>query len=154
MSGLDSINVIVEGAIDGGGMTLNAMPVLHEIRHALEKLAQSDESTVIDLSAIPFAPGDRQQLLEILGNGEVEASIDAMGRTRINETGFPGVWLVRYLDTTDEEIVTHIEITRCPSLLITPEPDVAGSAATLAARLERSQGTVNDESQQIARTQE
>jgi len=135
VSGLDSIKLVVEGSAESGAMALNAVPVLHEIRHALHRLDETGESTVIDLSAIPFAPGDRQQLLEVLGNGEVEASIDAMGRTRINETGFPGVWLVQYQDTSGGEIATHIEITRCPSLLITPEPDVAESAALLAARL-------------------
>lgn len=117
-------------------MARNAVPVLHEIRHALDRLAQTQEATVIDLSAIPFAPGDRQQLLEVLGSGEVEATINAMGPTRIRETAFPGVWLVQYLGASDEEVATHIEITRCPSLLLTPEPDVAESAAALAARLE------------------
>ena len=135
LSGLDSINVLVEGTTESGAMALNALPLLHEIRHALETLATDGESTTIDLSA-PFAPGDRQQLLEVLGSGEVEATVNAMGPTRIRETGFPGVWLVQYLGTSDEEVATHIEITRCPSLLLTPETDIADSTAALAARLQ------------------
>jgi hydrogenase-1 operon protein HyaF len=133
---LDSINVIVEEPAEGAARAFNAVPVLHEIRHALDKLSQTGESTVIDLSAIPFAPGDERQLLEVLGRGEVEATVDAMGPTRISETGYAGVWLVRYLGASGEEVATHIEITRCPSLLITPEPDVAEAAAALADRLE------------------
>lgn len=136
MSGLDSINVVVEGATEQGGMALNAVPVLHEIRHALDKLTVSGETTVIDLSAIPFAPGDKRQLLDVLGTGEVTATVNAMGPTRVSETGFPGVWLIQYFGPSNEEMATHVEVTRCPSLLLTPELDVVDSAATLAARLE------------------
>lgn len=135
MSGLDAISVRVEGTPQTAKMAMNAVPVLHEIRHALDKLAQSGETTTIDLSSIPFAAGDKQQLLDALGRGEVSATVDAMGPTRIQETAYPAVWLVHYFSASDEELATHIEVTRCPSLLLTPEQDVADAAKALEARL-------------------
>jgi hydrogenase-1 operon protein HyaF len=135
VSGLDAIKVSVEGPGGHDGTALNAIPLLHEIRHALEKLADSGETTTIDLSSIPFGPGDKQQLFDALGRGEVEAKIDAMGETRVEESRFPGVWLIHYFAVTGEELATHIEVTRCPALLITPEQDLADSALNLQARL-------------------
>ena len=137
MSGLDSIGVTVESARETAENAHNAVPVLNEIRHALTKLATTGETTTIDLSSIPFGAEDRQQLLDVLGRGEVDATIDAMGPTLVRETAFPGVWLVEYFDADEREIGTHIQITRLPALLATPEDDVAESAASLAARLAR-----------------
>lgn len=135
MSSLDAIKVSVEGLPGQPANTRNALPVLHEIRHALAQLDQSGEPTVIDLSAIPFAPGDRDQLLEFLGKGEVSASIDAMGESLVYETAFPGVWLIQHKSPQGDPLSTHIEITRMPSVLATPEEDVREAQAALSARL-------------------
>jgi hydrogenase-1 operon protein HyaF len=135
MSGLDAIEVCVEGPEEHDGTALNAIPLLHEIRHALHKLADSGETTTIDLSSIPFGPGDKEQLFDVLGHGEVEAKVDAMGDTRIEETAFAGVWLVHYFAVSGEQLATHIEVTRCPSLLVTPEQDLADAALDLQVRL-------------------
>jgi hydrogenase-1 operon protein HyaF len=132
---LDAIKVTVEGTAGLAGDALNTVPILHEIRHALEKLAAADETTTIDLSSIPFGPGDKQRLFDVLGEGEVEATVDAMGATRVQETRFAGVWLVQYLSVSGEELATHIEVTRCPSLLVTPQQDLADAAQALKARL-------------------
>lgn len=135
MAGLDSIGVRVEGLAAEAGSAHNALPVLHEIKHALEKLANTGEPTTIDLSAIPFGPSDKNQLFDQLGLGEVEAQISALGDSKIRETEFPGVWLVQHFSPQGNELTTHIEITRMPSILITPEEDIKDSAAALAARI-------------------
>lgn len=137
MSGLDSISVKVENSRESARTAHNAIPVLNEIRHALTKLASSGETTTIDLSSIPFGAEDRQQLLDVLSRGEVDATVDAMGPTRIWETAFAGVWLVEYYDAEEREIGVHIQVTRVPALLLTPEDEVAESAVALAARLAR-----------------
>ena len=67
-------------------------------------------------------------MLDILGQGEVAATVEAMGPTRIQETAFAGVWLVEYLAESGDELATHIEVTRCPSLLVTPAQDLAEAA--------------------------
>lgn len=133
MSGLDAIDVRVEGP--SSLRTDNVLPLLHEIRHALQRLASTGEPTTIDLSSIPFAPQDRKQLFETLGEGEVEARVDAFGPSTVRETAFPGVWLVQHLNPHHEELSALIEIARLPALLLTPEADVEESAAALGARL-------------------
>ena len=77
--------------------TGNLLPLLHEIRHALDQLLGSGEKTVIDLSAMPLSESELQTLIEFLGEGEVKAELDILGGSRIVETRFSGVWLVQHL---------------------------------------------------------
>lgn len=117
----------------------NAMPLLHEIRHALDRLLAAGEETVIDLGAIPMGPADEAELLEFLGNGEVDAAIDACGRSSARETAFHGVWLVIHRNEQDQVLSRFIEIAFVPELLKSQPEDVADSAAALAERLGPSQ---------------
>ena len=57
--------------------TQNVVPIMHEIRHAMGKLVESDVSTIIDLRAMPFAPGEEQELEAKLGQGEVRVEVSA-----------------------------------------------------------------------------
>ena len=134
MTSLDKIGIRAEPAANAA--TGNAAPVLHQIRHALAELAETGNPTIIDLAAIPFAPGDRKRLLDTLGEGEVDAVVQALGRSRVRETAFPGVWLVQHFAPDGAEYATQIEVSRAPSLLMTPDGDVADSAARLGAALE------------------
>ena len=61
--------------------------------------------------------------------------MDALGKTLINETAYAGVWLVRHYSPVGDEMTTHIEITRQPALLLTPEEDLGEAASQLAADL-------------------
>jgi len=133
VSGLDAIDVRVEGL--GSLATDNVLPLLHEIRHALERLVSTDEPTTIDLSSIPFSQYDRDRLFKALGEGEVHARVDSFGASSVRETAFPGVWLVQHANPRDEELSLYIEISRLPAILTTPVADVEDSAAALAARL-------------------
>lgn len=135
LSALDAIKVTVIGPQGSDASAANALPILHEIKHALDKLAASGEPTTIDLSAIPFGPGDKEQLFETLGSGEVDASVEALGNTRVRETRYPGVWLIEHQAPQGEELATHIEITRLPAMLVTPEEDVEDAARALAETL-------------------
>ena len=56
MSGLETIPVTVV-TDEPLTQTGNMVPILNEIRHALSHLAETGESTTIDLGAIPFGPG-------------------------------------------------------------------------------------------------
>jgi len=49
--------------------TGNVVPLLHEIRHALERLADTGECTAIDLRSLPLAPGEGDVLESMLGEG-------------------------------------------------------------------------------------
>ena len=72
MQKLQDIAIRVEEATDGLPLNhSNATPIMHEILHALRKLEAQGETTTIDLRAIPFGPGDEDDLLNLLGHGEI-----------------------------------------------------------------------------------
>ena len=114
----------------------NATPVLHEILHALKRLQQQGQTTTIDLLAMPFGPGDEDQLRLTLGRGEVMARLDALGRSEIWETGFPGVWILEHDNSAGERIAWQVEITHIPAILQTPVEDLAESIDRLRGQLE------------------
>jgi hydrogenase-1 operon protein HyaF len=146
MSSLDAIAIRAEG-VPLDPETQNALPILNEIRHALAVLNETGQSTTIDLSAIPFGPGDREALDAALGQGEVSATIDSLGHTHIRETAFPGVWWVDYRSPSDTELVIHLEITQIPSLLATPKEEIADSLQRLEATLKPDQAHPEQEDQ-------
>jgi hydrogenase-1 operon protein HyaF len=136
MSTLEQIPVHVEpaAAVREFG---NALPVLGEIRHALERFVSTGEPSRIDLAAMPFGPGDEERLLTLLGTGEVTATIEALGPTRIRETRFPGVWLVDYANADGQRIALQIEVDEVPQLLRTQQADFADSLHALDTELSR-----------------
>lgn len=113
-----------------------ALPVLHEIRHALERLLTTGEQTTIDLGAMPLERADEAQLFEILGAGEVSAEVLVGGRSSVSETAYHGVWRIVHRNDRDEVLSRFIEIGFVPDFLKSQSEDVAGSAAALARRLE------------------
>jgi hydrogenase-1 operon protein HyaF len=114
----------------------NALPILSEIRHAVAKLIAGGEATCIDLAAMPFGPGDEDRLMAILGRGEVQATIDALGPSHIWETRFPGVWVVDYANADGQRIALQIEIDQVPRILRTQSADLADALSALDARLQ------------------
>ena len=120
----------------GGYHSGNVPPLLHEIRHALRNLLDNGETTTIDLRGLPMAPGEQQQLLEILGKGEVSAHLDALGRSEIIESSYAGVWLIIHYNSNNEVMGKFIEITRMPAILEAQSADMEESLATLQMRLE------------------
>ena len=125
---LRSIGIRVEGEVLDTG---NALPVLHEILHALRRLDEAGEPTTIDLRSIPFGPGDEERLLRTLGEGELRASVDSLGRTEIWETSFHGVWLVDHRDAGGARTGLQVEVTDVPALIRTPADDITDAVAML-----------------------
>jgi hydrogenase-1 operon protein HyaF len=123
----------------------NALPILSEIRHAVARLAETGEPTCIDLAALPFGPGDEDQLMELLGRGEVHACIDALGPTRIWETRFPGVWVLDYANAEDQRIALQVEVDEVPRILRAQRPDLQESLAALDARIKAAASSASSE---------
>jgi hydrogenase-1 operon protein HyaF len=116
--------------------TGNARPLLAEIRAALEKLLATGEPTVIDLHAIPFAPGDEHVLDEVLGHGEITATVTALGESRVEETDISGVWRVNHHGPDGAMLSRFVEVTFCPEILTTQRADAEEGLARLGVRLE------------------
>ena len=133
MSGLDKIGVRV--ASDASRSFGNAVPLLHEIRHALQKLLDTGEQTSIDLRSVPMGPGDEDRLLDALGRGEVEAELNALGRSLIRETGISGVWLVEHYGPEGELTAKFMEVAWIPSILKAQTEDVREGLQRLSRRL-------------------
>lgn len=117
-------------------MTHNTLPLLNEVRHGLRRLIRTGESTIIDLRAIPFGPGDEERLLDLLGEGEVTASLDALGKTTVKESRFSGVWIVDHYNNEAERIAFQIEVIDIPELLRAQADDVSQSLEALANMLD------------------
>lgn len=137
MSSLDQIPVVIgEGARAPETHWQGAVEsVLHEVRHALARLVATGEATRIDLKSLPLGPGDLDRLVAFLGQGEVQASVDALGPTRVQETATAGVWLVDYLNAEEQRLALHLEIAHVPEILRPQPRDLDDAIAALDARL-------------------
>ena len=121
----------------GDELTRNVAPLLHEIRHALQELADSGKTGIIDLRSIPLAPGEEDKIIEALGEGEVQARIDALGPSEVCETRYPGVWLVTHYNEERDIIGRFIEIIDMPDILRSQADEIRQSCARLTDYLER-----------------
>ncbi len=115
--------------------TGNLMPLLHEIRHALGKLLADGSETCIDLRALPMAPGEEARLLKALGKGEIRVQMQALGKSEIYETRYPGVWFTTHFNSNDEILGKYIEITHIPGLLKSQREDIAAGLHALEDEL-------------------
>jgi hydrogenase-1 operon protein HyaF len=142
MSGLADITVAVEHP------TGNVSPLLNEVRHALQRLLETGEPTVIDLRSLPLAPGELDALRAALGRGEVSATLDALGPSLLEETAISGVWFVTHRNLNDEITGQYLEIVRVPAILAAQDVDMQQGLAALDERLtqaaERDRGEVHD----------
>jgi hydrogenase-1 operon protein HyaF len=119
----------------GNELTWNVKPILHEIRHALQKLLKSGETSIIDLRSIPLAPGEEETIIETLGHGEVHARLDVLGPSEIYETQFAGVWLVTHYNENDSIVSRFIEVTEIPDVLRSQREDVGYALDKLVTEL-------------------
>jgi hydrogenase-1 operon protein HyaF len=131
VSALAGIPVKVElktGTLASG----NVEPLLHEIGHALERLIEHGQTSIIDLRGVPLAPGEEDRILEFLGTGEVRAEFEASGRSTVSESRFPGVWVVTHHDAAGDVMSRLIEVTRIPGILCSQEEELRDSRERLA----------------------
>ena len=115
--------------------TGNVEPLLHEIRHALDRLSRGEDGSIIDLQSMPLAPGEEKRIEEALGQGEVSITIDALGPTTVQETAYPGVWFVTHRNTDNAVVARLVEITKIPALVMAQDEDIRAGLARLDQHL-------------------
>lgn len=115
--------------------TGNVEPLLHEIRHALDRLSRGGDGSIIDLQSMPLAPGEEKRIEEALGQGEVSITIDALGPSTVQETAYPGVWLVTHRNTENAVVARLVEITKIPALVMAQDEDIRAGLARLDQHL-------------------
>lgn len=135
MSGLSGIGVHVESGGVEPELRGNTLPLLHELRHAVARLLEEGEPTVIDLQSIPMGPGDIQRLVDALGEGEVRAEIDALGKTVIRESRYSGIWMIEHMNADGGIAGRFVEVTWIPALLHAQKEDVQAGLEELAGAL-------------------
>jgi len=128
---LDSFNIQ-----SSNELTWNVLPLLHQIKHAIDNLLENNVNEVIDLRSIPLAPGEEDNLLKILGQGEVKAQLNALGPSEILETQFNGVWLITHYNDENEIVSRHIEVTFMPDILFSQKQDIESACQRLNEKLQ------------------
>ncbi len=116
--------------------TGNLPPLLHQIRHALQRLLERGETTTIDLRRMPLSAAERERLRRFLGRGEVSVRLEALGESDILESAFPGVWLVTHRDVQGGVMGEFIEIATVPGLLAAGPDDLKDAVGAIQAALE------------------
>ncbi|MEW8625751.1 MAG: hydrogenase expression/formation C-terminal domain-containing protein [Candidatus Thiodiazotropha sp.] len=113
----------------------NALPIMHEIHHALQRFSAEGEQSCIDLRSLPFGPGDEEELLRLLGRGEINVTMDALGESTIWETAFSGVWVVDHRNAEGERVALQIEIGSVPQIVFSQQEDIVDAIDRLEEQL-------------------
>jgi hydrogenase-1 operon protein HyaF len=119
------------GGLGGGGVTA----ILSELVALLDRLVGEGSPGAIDLRSLPMSPLDRGELQRVLGRGEVQATLDANGRSTMRETRVSGVWWIEHFDERGEAIAELIEVTRVPAILTSAPDEIAAGARDLRAQI-------------------
>ena len=125
----------------GDELTQNVKPLLHEIKHALDNLIETGQTSIIDLRSIPLAPGEEDKILSTLGQGEVLAQLNALGLSEVIETRYAGVWLVTHYNDENNIISRFIEVTTMPEILCSQTEDIMKAYSSLSLDLDKNQET-------------
>jgi hydrogenase-1 operon protein HyaF len=116
--------------------SLNILPILHEVRHCVQRLIDSGDTSTIDLRAIPLMPGEENELREHLGSGEVLIQINALGVSTLSETAYSGVWWVEHRNSAEEITGLYIDISLVPTIVPPVDDDLTEGLARLSEYLE------------------
>lgn len=111
------------------------MAILREIVGMLDQVAGGGAPATIDLRSLPMSPQDRRELKKALGEGEIQATLNADGLSRICETGVSGVWWTEHRDGDGALIAELLEVTRVPPILESALDDIAAGARELLQRI-------------------
>ncbi|MEJ2622465.1 MAG: hydrogenase expression/formation protein [Candidatus Thiodiazotropha sp.] len=135
MQRLQDIAIKVESPEGAQASHGNVLPILHEILQALQRFSSQAEPHCIDLRSLPFGPGDEEQLLNLLGRGEIRMTMDALGESTLWETAFSGVWVVDHRNAEGERVALQIEIGSVPEIVFSQQEDIVDAINRLEAQL-------------------
>ncbi len=125
------------GTIGGGVKAIG-----FEILAHLERYLENGEPAAIDMRSLPMAPNEYTELMEMLGEGELDLTIDMRGPSRFRETAYPGVWWIQHKGPDDRVLSEYIEINRIPDFLCTQTDQIEDAVRELSDRLK---GALTDE---------
>jgi hydrogenase-1 operon protein HyaF len=141
MSRLTEIPIRIEPAARSeasalaGGLGGGVAAILSELVTLLERLVKGEAPGAIDLRSLPMSPLDRAELQRVLGDGEVQATVNAQGLSKMRETRVSGVWWVEHFDQQGELVAELIEVSRVPEILSSASDEIAAGARELRAQI-------------------
>lgn len=112
-----------------------ASALLAELNDHLNDLLSKGETHVVDLLSLPLNEADINELADLLGVGEVKATIKSIGSSSIRETAYSGIWWITHYGDDEKVLSELIEVTQVPEILITHIDDVRHSAQVMASSL-------------------
>ena len=121
-----------KGSTIGGGVKALA----HEVLSHLQHLVETGEGAAIDLKSLPMAPDEFAGIKKMLGDGEIDVTIDIDGPTRIRETAYPGVWWIQHTADNGRILAEYIEIARFPDFLSAQPEHIKDAVRHLQDRLQ------------------
>jgi hydrogenase-1 operon protein HyaF len=120
-----------KGVTIGGGVKAIGFEILSH----LERFLESGETAAVDMRGLPMAPNEYNELLEMLGQGELDLTIEMGGTTRIRETAYSGVWWIQHKGPDDRIQSEYIEINRIPEFLCAQTDQIEDAVRELSDRL-------------------
>lgn len=135
MTRLADIPVRVELDLPRNGLGGGIMALLSELANCLDRLSTRDECATIDLRSLPLSPEDRRDLLHILGEGEVKATLNAEGESTLRETKFSGIWWIEHHSREGDLVADLLEVTRCPAIIASASDEISAAAENLSHRI-------------------
>lgn len=149
MDRLSAIPIRVEGATAGPVAADRISPaglaIISEIERLLADYEAFGHAGAIDLRWLPLLPGDLGHLKEILGTGEVSATIAALGASSVQETAIQCVWWVTHRGSDDALLGHWIEITEVPSILRSDRAAIPYALQALRERAMSFGGAITNE---------
>jgi hydrogenase-1 operon protein HyaF len=142
MSKIHEIRVVSEGAAVAsaahpGPSTSVVLAILAEIETKLDALVGEGKDSTIDLRCLIGMPAELDLLRQILGQGEVAATVTTVGATLAQETAVPCVWWISHRDLDGGNLGEFVEITEVPDLLRSDCFSIAQGLAGLRIRCAR-----------------
>lgn len=118
-------------------MLMNAIPILNEIKDALEVFIKTGKNHIIYTNKIPLSEEDKKLILDIIGEGNIKIEYKTKREYILfKETSLIGVWLGVVYDVEQKPILEILEVNDFPSILKAPKEDMENSLEILKNTLE------------------
>lgn len=93
--------------------------------------AMTNPTESINLTLLPHTEEDLNCIGGILGNGDTVILSRGYGNCRITSTGVSSIWWVKYFNSTDNEILSTIEVVGMPIVACAAQEDMESTAERL-----------------------